>query len=304
MHHRQNRLIQAALIFGILIGCQALALAQPSTNNQRPASVLFYNKYISSASNPQLQDTQINITNTNPNDPIAVHMFLVDGGTCSIADFYLNLTPNQTASFLTSDFDPGIVGYIVAVASSGGPTQFNWLVGDEYIREEDGKVANLQAYGVTKLTPGGVSSVLEGRARMTFDGVEYDQLPASVAVSSFNSQVTHSTTLNIYSPMSNLQTGNPVSNNIFTIVFNDSEDPFSTSVRFQCYGVIPLSTLRVTGGNVNVIVPAGRTGWIRLNGATRPLLGATIQRGPVFNGGHNLFPITYLPTYTIDVPNF
>lgn len=279
--------------------------AQGQLSDLKPASILFYNKYTSNPSSPQSHDTQINITNTNPNQPIAVHMFMVDGGTCSIADFYLNLTQNQTATFLASDFDPGVTGYIVAVAVAGGtPTQFNWLIGDEYIRESDGKLANLQAYPVAKLSPGSVSSTTEGTATMVFDGVEYDQLPSMVGVSSFSSQVSHSTTLNIYSPMTNLQIGNPVSNNVFTLVYDDRENVFSTSVRFQCYGQIPLSSLRVTGGNVNQIVPMGHTGWIRLNGVSRPLLGATLQRGPVFNGGHNLHPIVYLATYSILIPAF
>jgi len=41
-----------------------------------------------------------------------VHLFFVDGATCSIADSLVCLTPNQTASFLASDIDPGTTGYI------------------------------------------------------------------------------------------------------------------------------------------------------------------------------------------------
>lgn len=306
LDRRIRRFAQAALVFGLLTICPALGQAQGSQlSDQKLASILFFNKYTSNASNPQLQDTQINITNTNANLAITLHMFMVDGSSCSVADFFLSLTPNQTASFLASDFDPGVTGYIVAVAVSGGsPTQFNWLVGNEYIREEDGKLANLQAVGVAKLSPGDVAPGLEGTATLVFDDVEYDRLPSMVAASSFNSQTTHSTTLNIYSPMSNLMIGNPVSNNIFTLVYDDRENAFSTSIRFQCYGQIPLSTLRVTGGNINQVVQAGHTGWLRLNGVNRPLLGAILQRGPVFNGGHNLQGIAYLQTYSILVPAF
>lgn len=285
------------------IGAQTQSVSQLS--DLKPASILFFNKYTSNPSNPQSQDTQINITNTNPNQAVAVHLFMVDGSTCSIADFYLNLTRNQTASFLASDFDPGVTGYIVAVAVAGGtPIQFNWLIGDEFIRESDGKVANLQAYSVAKNSPGGVPTTGEATATLVFDGVDYDQLPSMVGVSSFNSQTNHTTTLNIYSPMTNLQIGNPVSTNVFTLVYDDRENVFSTSVVFQCYGQIALSSLRITGGNINQIVPAGHTGWIRLNAVARPLFGAVLQRGPVFNGGRNLNPIVYLATYSILVPAF
>jgi hypothetical protein len=269
-----------------------------------PASVLFFNKYTSSPTSPQLQDTQINITNTNQNEGISLHMFLVDGSTCSVADFFLSLTPNQTFGFLVSEFDPGIQGYIVAVAAAGGtPSQFNYLIGDEFIREADGKLANLQAVGVMKLSPGDVIPN-DGIASLIFNNVEYGRLPSVLGASSFNSQVTHSTNLAIYSPSANLITGASVATTIFTLVYDDAENVHSTSIRVVCYIQTPLTSLRIAGGSINQIVPAGHTGWLRLNATTRPILGAILTRGPVFNGGHNLHALVLLPTYTINVPAF
>jgi hypothetical protein len=288
----------------VLFCLAGIALGQSSLSDLKPSSVLFFNKYTSNPSSPQLQDTQINVTNVNPNEGISVHMFMVDGSTCSIADFYLGLSENQTASFLASDFDPGIQGYIVGIATAGGPTQFNYLIGDEFIREQDGKLANLQAVGFAKISPGNVVGNGEGTAVLLFDGIEYDQFPVVLGASSFNSQVTHSTNLALYSPMSNLMVGNPTNTTVFTLIYDDNENPFSTTVRVPCYIQTPLLNFRITGGNVNTIVPVGRTGWIRLNAINRPLLGAILTRGPVFNGGHNLHPIVYLNSFAITVPDF
>jgi len=287
-----------------LVSVSALAQASPALSDMKPGSVLFFNRYTSNPSSPQQNDTQINITNTSQNAFASIHLFLIDGATCSVADSFIGLTPNQTASFLVSDFDPGVTGYMVAVAVDGGPTQFNHLIGDEYIREADGRQANLAAVAIAKRSYGSVESD-NGVATLNFDGKEYDQLPNSVALSSFNSQVTDNTEVFLYTPSPNLSTGEaPGTTTVFTLVYDDVENVFSTTTRFTCYGAFRLSSLRVAAGSLNRIVPAGRTGWIRFNGSGRPLLGASIQRGPVFMGGHNLHALTLLSNYSISIPSF
>ena len=94
--------------------------ATSEASDQKAGSVLFYNVYTSGATSGNTQNTRINITNTNSavGGNAFVHLYFVAEG-CSIADSYICLTPNQTASFLASDVDPGITGYIVAVAVDG-----------------------------------------------------------------------------------------------------------------------------------------------------------------------------------------
>lgn len=272
-------------------------------SDYRPASILFYPKYTSNPSAPQQGDTQLNITNTNPTADATLHMFAVDGSSCSVADFFISLTPNQTATFLMSDLDPGVTGYIIAVAVDDGPTQFNWLIGDEFIREADGRLANLQAIGVAKVSPGSASSS-EGTASIDFNGTDYERLPSSVGLDSFNSQTTDSTQINLFVPASNLLSGIPDSTaRIFTLVYNDVENVFSTSVNVACYSTFNVASLRITGG-VNNKIPAGRTGWIRFEASGRPILGSAQSRGPVFNGGHNLHVLKLLPSFSITVPAF
>lgn len=273
-------------------------------SDYRPGSVLFYPKYTSNPSAPQQGDTQVNMTNTHQTLDISIHLFLVDGSSCSVADFFINLTPNQTASFLMSDLDPGVTGYIVGVATDGGPTQFNWLIGSESIRETDGRLATLQAIGVAKVSPGGVATVGEGTATLSFNGTEYERLPSSVGLDSFNSQVTDSTQVNLFVPASNLLSGIPDSTTrVFVLVYDDVEQPLSSSVSVACYNTFNIGALRVPGG-INNKVPAGRTGWIRFEASGRPILGYAQTRGPVFNGGHNLHVLKLLASYGITVPAF
>src|SRR5437016_4431166 len=130
--------MRTLLVLLVLSAFAAIVLAQapnvgapyPATSevsDQKAGSILIYNFYTSSSSNANLTNTRINITNTNSTMSIAVHLFFVDGTTCSPADAFMCLTPNGTATFVTSDIDPDVTGYIIAVASSsttGCPINF------------------------------------------------------------------------------------------------------------------------------------------------------------------------------------
>src|SRR5205085_10784986 len=131
--------------------------AAAEVSDQRAGSVLVYILYSSSIAAPSAQNTRVSLTDSNPGQPIAMHLFFVDGATCSIADNLVCLTPNQTASFLASDIDPGTTGYIIAVASdlvTGCPVNFNFLIGDEYVKLSSGHAANLAAEAFAALAGG------------------------------------------------------------------------------------------------------------------------------------------------------
>lgn len=302
-----------ALVIGALTLMSAAAFAQypigqSHISDMKPSSVLFYTRYTSNPINPAMGDTQINITNVNQSSGITVHLFMVDGATCSIADSFIGLTQNQTASFLVSDFDPGINGYIIAVATGGvgggGPTQFNSLIGSEFIRETNGTTAYLQAIGVAKRSPGDVVPDIDGQTNLVFNGVDYEQLPSALAVATFNSQTLDSNSLSIFSPPNNLLIGGVVSTNIFALLYNDAEVAISSSFTVNCYRFETFTALFNRGGGINRHVPSGRTGWIRMTASGRPILGSMLGRGPVFVGGHNLHAIALLGSYSITVPSF
>lgn len=310
-HQTFRRLINFALVMAALslLSTAAFAQAYPIGNSHlsdmKPGSILFYNRYSSNPSNPQQGDTQINITNVSQNTSADVHLFLVDGGSCSIADSFIGLTPNQTASFLMSDIDPGIAGYVVAVATGGGgPTQFNSLIGTEFIRESDGKMGYLQAISIAKRSPGDVAPDADGLTSLIFNDAEYERLPTVLGLSTFNSQTVDSTSLAIYSPSSNLIIGAVNSVNVFSLLYNDAEVALSSSFQIRCYRYETLTALFNRGGGINRHVPVGRTGWIRMTASGNPILGSVLGKGPVFTGAHNLHALSLLSSYTIQVPSF
>src|SRR5438105_448812 len=111
------------------------APADPIISDQRTGSVLFYTLYSSNTTDPISENTRINITNTNPSFSVTVHLTFVEGATCTPADAMVCLTPSQTMSMTAYDFDPGTMGYIVAIAinSNGCPINYNWLIGDAFV---------------------------------------------------------------------------------------------------------------------------------------------------------------------------
>jgi len=113
------------LCFGLALQSQAQIPGLPGSaadaalgrgvSENKLGSVLFFNYYTSDALSSQV-NTRINLTNVHPTQDIIVHIFFVDSNTCIIADAFLCLTGNQTTTFLASDLDPNVTGYLVAVA--------------------------------------------------------------------------------------------------------------------------------------------------------------------------------------------
>ncbi len=297
--------------------CAVTLSAQAQTGSDtKSGSVLFYNIYTSNPINPVASDTLITITNTSPNKDIDVHLYFVDGLTCRVADAFITLTRNQTAGFRVSDMDPGVQGYIMAVAvdRQGVPTQHNYLIGYLRVKQMLGPGANsthsyqLNAISFSKinnllpaLSPDGIT------AQMVFDGAatgsSYEQLPAGVAINSFESPATADTRFIIYSPKSDFYGPSDSSGRLFIVFYDDAENPYSASVGLVCWLQARLTIIR----NLTVRIAAGRTGWARFLGLRDnnpiPLLGSVAQASG-FTGGHNMHHLSTLPTYTITVPVF
>src|SRR5215471_11678131 len=121
MTHKFTRIAMSLFALVVLAGAALAAdpgLPVPDTSeasDQKAGSLLFYNGYTSDATNAQTANTKINITNTNSLSQVAVHLFFVNSVDCSVADSFICLTENQTATFTTSDLDPGVSGYIIAL---------------------------------------------------------------------------------------------------------------------------------------------------------------------------------------------
>ncbi|MGH9769589.1 MAG: hypothetical protein ACREAB_19355 [Blastocatellia bacterium] len=285
-------------------------------SDQSAGSVLFYNIYTSSAASPTAENTRINITNTSALAPISVHLFFIDGATCNPADSTICLTANQTASFYAADLDPGTTGYIVAIATdeSGCPIKFNFLIGDEYVKFASGHAANLGAEAVRGINVLPCSDT-EPLHRLNFNDNEYGRLPATVAIDNLPSRADGNDTLVILNrPSGNLAVGADSIGAVVGLLYNDAENGYSFSfttnqcqIKFSVNDTVPRTVPRFS-----TIVPAGRTGWMRLftyNDNT-PLLGAVINRNEAatespaaYNQGHNLHKLR-LTNSSVTIPVF
>ncbi len=288
-------------------------------SDQKAGSVLVYNLYSSSISAPNQQNTRISITNTNPGLPIAVHLFFVDGATCSIADSLVCLTPNQTSTFLASDIDPGTTGYIVAVASSlvtGCPVDFNYLIGDEYVKLSSGHAANLAAESFAAIAGGlPACNSLSVTALLSFDGASYNRAPRVLAASNIPSRADGNDTLIVLNRFGgSLAAGASTLGSIFGILYDDAENPLSftfTAGVCQFRSSLSSSFPRVAP-RFEQFIPAGRSGWAKFfSQSDIALLGAQLNFNPnagtaanAFNQGHNLHKLTLTSAATLTIPIF
>ncbi|MDX2043262.1 MAG: HYR domain-containing protein [Acidobacteriota bacterium] len=298
------------------VGPGSLPSALSPVSDQKSGSVLIYNVYTSST-DPTKQNTRINLTNTHPSREIQVHLYFVAEG-CSVADSYVCLTPNQTTSFITSDFDPGTTGYIVAVATNqiGCPINFNYLIGDEYVKFSSGHAANLGAEAISAIA-GGLTACDQNSviATLNFDGVSYNQLPRALAASNVASRADGNDTMLIVNRIGgNLGIGAATLGTLFGIFYDDAENGVSFTVTGSCQlrGSLSNNFPRTTP-RFEQLVPAGRSGWLRLyrQETDIAMLGATINFNPnssssigAFNQGHNLHKLTLSSAGSYVIPVF
>jgi hypothetical protein len=289
-------------------------------SDQKAGSLLIFPVYTSLASVSNLQNSRINITNTDAGRNVFVHLFLIDGATCSVSDAYICLTANQTTSFLMSDLDPGITGYMIAVAvdANGCPTVFNGLIGDSYIKISGIHAANLGAIAVTGLpgiTENAFCSFDSSTAQLNFDGVSYNPLPRVVAADNLPDRSSRNETMLVIDRIGgSLATSAAKLESIFGLLFDDAENVLSFSFNpnlCQFRSIISNNFPRTTP-RYEQFISAGRSGWMKLwsfNDAA--IVGAVINFNPnsassaaAFNQGHNLHTMTLTNTASVTIPIF
>ncbi|HWQ32051.1 MAG TPA: SBBP repeat-containing protein [Blastocatellia bacterium] len=287
-------------------------------SDQKAGSLLFFNLYSSSINNPALENTRINLTNTNPDRKAIVHLFFVDGSNCSVADSYVCLTPNQTVSIFASDVDPGVMGYVIALATdeNGCPANFNYLIGDEYVKLASGHAANLAAESFSAYK-GCVEckAAVDMTALLRFDGISYSMAPRVLALDNIPSQAEGNQTMLVLNRVGgDLRSAAAGIGSIFGLLFDDLENSYSftSSGGCQLKRVFNNSDFPRSTPRINTVIPAGHSGWMKLWAVNDVgILGAMINFNPsanvsagAFNQGHNLHKLTLTNTSQLLVPIF
>jgi hypothetical protein len=286
-----------------------LPIAAGLPSQQKPGSVLIFSVYTSSASKSP-SDSQISLTNTNPSNPAYVHLFFVDGSSCTVADQIVTLTQNQTISFLASDFDPGVTGYLIAVAvdANGCPVIGNYLIGGSVVRFESGHHANLPAIGVSGLVQGlPLCNPNATTTTIAFNGVAYDELPRSLAAYTLPSLANGNSPMLIVNRIGgDLTTGAGTIASLAGLLFDDSETARSFSMSggsCQLRGMVGNNFPR-TVPRYSTVIPAGRTGWMKFwavedEAITGVLINESLKG---LSGGYNLPALTTTSSATLTIP--
>lgn len=287
-------------------------------SDQKTGSVLIYNFYTSSVATPAVENTRFTITNTNASSNIPVKLYFVDGTDGSVNEFTICLTQNQTATFLASDFDPGVRGFLIAVAFgfSGCPDNFNFLAGEGYVKLATGHTANLPALALAALTSSPTSCTPGANAAtLNFDGVNYNRLPRTLALEKVRSPVSGNSMLLVLNRIGGNLTsgGTPILGTINGELIDDlgADFPFNFTANSTQLVSILSDGFPLTTPVFSSVIPASRTGWLTLydNIGDKGLTGAQINFNPgvalnadAFKSGHNLRALTLSSANSLILP--
>jgi hypothetical protein len=288
-------------------------------SDQKAGSVLIYPIYSSRVANLQRENTRVNITNTDPSRRVVIHLFFSEDDSASVADAFLCLTPNQTMSFLASDMDPDVNGYLIAVAvdeRTGCPISFNHLIGDEYVKLISGHAANLTAEAFAALSGSPpICSPNQLTVDIDLNGVSYNAAPRVLVADNIPSLVDGNSPLLVIDRIGgSLATGLSAIGQIIGIAYDDMENPASfefSSSRRQFRSVIS-ATFPRTAPRVPSLIPSGHSGWMKFwRESDGAIIGCLINynrdaaaNASAFNQGHNLHKLTLTTNASFTVPLF
>ena len=230
----------------------------------KAGSILIYPIYSSKPAGHISQNTRLSLTNTDPMQSVTTHLFFVDGNSEAVMDGFLCLTAGQTATFLASDLDPGVTGYLIAVAVdplSGCPVKANALIGDAFVKLDTGLMSALPAQAVAAVTdPPSACTSTASSIEIAFDGVSYNRLPAELAINNFRAGPDGE------GPSIILLRPDKAIGRVSGLLFDDAENAWNFEILVdRSHNIVRFSnSFPDLPARLSSIVPAGRSGWMRL----------------------------------------
>lgn len=237
-----------------------------------PGSLLIWPYYTSSVSRNDV-DTRINLINFDDQRPAFVHLFFVDGQTCSIADRFICLTQAQRVSFNVRDEDPGVRGFLIAVVVdfNGCPRQ-GLIYGDAFVRNGD-QVGAYQATHFGQLRP----IQCDPNApfvTLNLDGVDYSKAFGTVFLPTLVNPTIGTTTAVLVRVGGDLHSTIGPIGTLFGVLYNDVEDAISYTLNGPCQYIFNFGQPEPrTVPRFPVFIPPGTTGWTRLWSVSAPQRG-------------------------------
>jgi HYR domain len=283
-------------------------------SESKAGSILFYSRYLSGSQG----STQINLTNTHPAQRARVRLYFA--ATAPSTEFFekiVTIDPGQAITVKASDVAFQSKGWLMAVAINSGaqPISFNYLIGSSVVTDTANASTYYSALAIAKNSQGAVPRNTDNikQADLIFDDVQYDRLPANLAISGLPNQLFNSSYL-YYSRLTNSLIEPPIARGSGSVtVYDDNGNAYSGLIGPAEYKLGDMRNLRFTPlMPVNAIQQ--NAGWVKLP-LTTPVLailnniptsGITINTINGWTGGLsgqlNFHILSYTDSFTIKSP--
>jgi hypothetical protein len=187
------------------------------------------------------------------------------------------------------------------------------LIGEAAVKFASGHQALLPAEAIAALDGGlPACNASSATATLRFDGRSYNALPRVLALSNFGSRRDGNDTFLLLTRIGGDLTGtaDPLGR-VFILLYDDAEDVFSGSaganapqLRINLRGSFPGNSFRF----FDVIIPSGRSGWLRLwSVQDEAVLGAAFNFNSInsaLSHGHNLHELQLTAAAGLTIPVF
>lgn len=300
----------------ILVILTSVVVAQNKPSDQKTGSVLVFPYY--NANGDGSADTLMSISN-HGSASLNVHLYFMEGSTCTQADTAVFLTPNATVKISAFTDSPWEVGYLIAVAldQNGCLMPNAGLAGSAFVKAPAGYFGPDSGetrgnYGATAFNAYQTVCPMGGEIRLNFNGIMLDAMPTGHAVSVQSPNAAPGQTIAIAGMNGSITFGS-VTGGVQTGIgqaFSSNEvfRSYSPFIFGGCQGIAQLTnsapaisgfgTLRLSG-----LIPPGDIGTLKFN--TAGGVGVIITPGNA-SGWSGVRSLTCIRTssVTLDIPVF